>query len=156
MGTIERDIRPDQLPLSKSSKRVIEGAKQIAKSLDHNYVGPEHLLLSLITEKPIIETLRSGFGISHEKVRGVVRTIITPHKGRVTGTPGLTFRYQRVIELADLHAQEDHRQEITELDLLVGIIRERGVGAGVLATLKLDEAMLNKLKTAYIRVKHET
>lgn len=156
MTTPEQEGKPNQLPFSPTAEQVIVGAKKTAKRLNHEYARTGHLLLSLIQEKIIDETLRLGFNIEYGKISGAVQFIIGYGKDPVTGTPGLSLRFQRVIDFADLQAKEDKQQEITELDLLIGVIREgQGVGASVLAQFGLDENNLYKLKTTYINLKRQ-
>ncbi len=40
-----------QLPMSPRAKKVFESSQKVARTLNHEYVGPEHILLGLLREE---------------------------------------------------------------------------------------------------------
>jgi ATP-dependent Clp protease ATP-binding subunit ClpC len=61
---------PHELPLSAQSKSVIESAMLQARSLDHNYVGTEHLLLGLLHQPDTVAArLLTAQGLKLDDVR---------------------------------------------------------------------------------------
>jgi ATP-dependent Clp protease ATP-binding subunit ClpC len=49
-GRGEEDGMLQQIPLTPRTKRLMEVARGVARSLNHNYVAPEHMLLGIIAE----------------------------------------------------------------------------------------------------------
>lgn len=59
-----------KLPHTPRAKRVIEFAIEEAKSLNHNYVGTEHLLLGLLREpEGVAVQVLKNLGVEHARVR---------------------------------------------------------------------------------------
>jgi excisionase family DNA binding protein len=67
------------LGLTPQGKESIELAVQEARAFGHHYIGTEHMLLGLLRQQDSIATqsLRK-FGVTHEKVRELVKQILTP------------------------------------------------------------------------------
>jgi len=76
----KKDIR-SKLDRVKRSRDIIERAIKESKSLNHNYVGTEHLLLSLLHFKDgaAFQTL-SNFGLDIDKVRSEITHILAGRK----------------------------------------------------------------------------
>jgi ATP-dependent Clp protease ATP-binding subunit ClpC len=68
---------PAEIPFTPKTKRVFEQAFQEARQLDNRYIGPEHLLLSLVQEQESVAVkVLSSLGIDPAKVRTeVIRAI---------------------------------------------------------------------------------
>jgi ATP-dependent Clp protease ATP-binding subunit ClpC len=47
---------PVEIPFTPKTKRIFEQAFQQARQLDHRYIGPEHILLSLVEEQDSVAT----------------------------------------------------------------------------------------------------
>jgi ATP-dependent Clp protease ATP-binding subunit ClpA len=108
------------------AKRTLALAQDEAIRFNHNYIGPEHLLLALIREgEGVAGRVLNGLGIPLSKVRGEVERIIG--RGESTTSPSeitLTPRAMKVIELAiDESAKLGHHDVRTE-HLLLGLIRD--------------------------------
>ncbi len=81
------------IPFTPKSKKVIEFAMEEARSLGHNYIGTEHLLLGLIREtEGMASRVLLNLGLNLEKVRQEVMELLgsaTPgalNKGQGQGT----------------------------------------------------------------------
>lgn len=59
---------PNEVGLTGRAKRIIELAIEESRQLHHQYVGSEHLLLALLSEGTVRDTLENA-GVTHEKVR---------------------------------------------------------------------------------------
>jgi ATP-dependent Clp protease ATP-binding subunit ClpA len=108
------------------AKRTLALAQDEAIRFNHNYIGPEHLLLGLIREgEGVAARVLNGMGIPLSRVRGEVERIIG--RGESTSSPSeitLTPRAKRVIDLAiDESAKLGHHDVRTE-HLLLGLIRD--------------------------------
>lgn len=77
-----------KLPQTPRAKTAIQFAMEEARSLNHNYVGTEHLLLGLLREeKGVAAHVLVNCGVSHEAVRGEVLTLIGVGEVRRTAQP---------------------------------------------------------------------
>ncbi|MBI2173790.1 MAG: ATP-dependent Clp protease ATP-binding subunit, partial [Candidatus Omnitrophica bacterium] len=78
------------IPFTPKAKKVIELAMEEARSLGHNYIGTEHLLLGLIREgEGVASQVLMNLGLDLNRVRNEVITLLgssSPASG--TGAPG--------------------------------------------------------------------
>jgi len=73
------------IPFTPKAKKVIELAMEEARSLGHNYIGTEHLLLGLIREgEGVASQVLMNLGLDLNRVRNEVITLL----GSSTPTPG--------------------------------------------------------------------
>jgi hypothetical protein len=121
--------------------RAVNLAQEEARLLRHNYVGTEHLLLSLLYqgEGAAAEALQS-LQVCRDDVRGQVEEIIgsgqsDPPPGHLPFTP----RSKKVLELSLREAMRLGHHQIGTEHVLLGIIREgEGLAAQVLVRLGTD------------------
>lgn len=109
--------------LDDSCKRALTMAIDEARSLGHNYVGPEHLWLALFRASDgtarILETLSMDLGLARDEVTRVVGR--GAHAGgRLTLTPRTKKAIEMAVEEADHRGQPVARPE----HLLLGLVRE--------------------------------
>jgi excisionase family DNA binding protein len=119
------------------AREVLTLSRQEAQSLHHNYIGTEHLLLGLISQREgIAFQVLHNLDATPEKIREYVKSIVGRSDSIVHGEMGLTPRAKKAIELAvDEARQLDHHYIGTE-HLLLGLLREgEGIAAGVLEKL---------------------
>jgi ATP-dependent Clp protease ATP-binding subunit ClpA len=78
---IDAIARTDKLPQTPRAKKVIERAMEEARAMNHNYVGTEHLLLSLLREEDgVVATfLASRLGLCLDIVRQAVYEFTSPN-----------------------------------------------------------------------------
>jgi ATP-dependent Clp protease ATP-binding subunit ClpC len=126
------------------ARRVVVLAQDEARTLNHNYIGTEHILLGLIREdEGLAARALKALGVSLEETRQRVEDIIgrgvQAQKGHIPFTP----RAKKVLELSLREAlQLDHNYIGTE-HILLGVLREGdGVAAQVLVAsgVNLDRA----------------
>jgi ATP-dependent Clp protease ATP-binding subunit ClpC len=123
------------------ARLVVVRAQEEARTLDHNYLGPEHLLLGLTHEG--IGGVGAGalesLGIGLEAVRQRVEEIIGRGEQAPSGHIPFTPQAKEVLKLAlDESVQLGHRYIGTE-HILLGLIREGdSVAAHVLTGLGAD------------------
>lgn len=127
-------------PFTERARRSIVLAQEEAARLGNNYIGTEHLLLGIISEgESVAAKVLENLGISLEKVRAEVESIVG--KGTQTSSQEMVFtpRAKRVIELAFEEARSLAHNYIGTEHLLLGLVREgEGVAARVLANLSVD------------------
>ena len=82
------------IPFTPKAKKVIELAMEEARSLGHNYIGTEHLLLGLIREgEGVASQVLMNLGLDLNRVRSEVITLLgssTPATPTAGGTGGRT------------------------------------------------------------------
>jgi ATP-dependent Clp protease ATP-binding subunit ClpC len=80
------------IPFTPKAKKVIELAMEEARSLGHNYIGTEHLLLGLIREgEGVASQVLMNLGLDLNRVRNEVITLLgssSPAPAGSTGTGG--------------------------------------------------------------------
>ncbi len=123
------------------ARRVVVLAQEEARLLSHNYIGTEHILLGLISEREgIAAKTLERLGISLEAVRDKVDSIIGEGgPGAPSGHIPFTPRAKKVLELSLREALQLGHNYIGTEHILLGLIREgEGVGATVLMNLGAD------------------
>lgn len=124
---------------SERAQRVLYQAQEEARSLYHNYVGTEHILLGLIKEEDgVASRVLRNLGINYNDVRSKVESMIG--MGNVPGdVVGYTPRAKRVLELSFAEARRFNTNYIGTEHILLGLIREgEGVAVRILMELGLD------------------
>ena len=123
------------------ARRVVVQAQEEARSLDHDYVGTEHLLLGLIHESVggvAAKTLES-LGIGLEQVRQRVEEVTGRGEQAPSGHIPFTPRAKEVLKLALSESVQLGHHYIGTEHILLGLIREGdGVAARVLSGLGAD------------------
>jgi len=117
------------------ARKVISESSNEALHLNQNYIGTEHLLLSLVQSpagKYLIDATTHA-PISLETAREDVKNIVGEGEKKPTGEIKLTPRAKKVIELSVEEMRRVRLSKITPEVILLGLIREgTGMGAGVL------------------------
>lgn len=130
---------------SSRAQNVILLSQEVAKSLGHNYVGTEHILLGLLHEGEGIgaKTLKN-LGLDFSKVQEMVLKYVG--MGREEGSIlGFTPRTKKVFELSLESARELGTNYIGTEHLLIGLIKEgEGIASRILKELGLDYNKIEK------------
>ena len=137
--------------------RAVNLAQEEARLLRHNYVGTEHLLLSLLYQgEGIAAEALASLHVTREDALGQVMEIIG--SGGSDSDPGhlpVTPRCKKVLELSLREAMSLGHHQIGTEHLLLGIIREgKGVAAQVLVRLGADLPVARELVLSVLRA-HE-
>ena len=145
-----------EIPFTPTSKRILEQAIQEARQLDHNYIGPEHLLLALTQDRQgVAAKVLPNLGIDLAQVRTQVIRIIGEAAavpagrvpGRETKRSGSKALSEFGTDLTQLAAEDKidpvvgRQQEIERTIQILGrrtknnpvLIGEPGVGKTALA-----------------------
>ncbi|MDO5729643.1 MAG: ATP-dependent Clp protease ATP-binding subunit [Actinomycetaceae bacterium] len=122
------------------ARRVVVLAQNEAKSLKHNYLGTEHLLLGLIQEgEGVAAKALEMMGIERDAVRAAVIEMIGEGQQSNTGHTPFTPRAKKVLELSLREALQLGHNYIGTEHILLGLIREgEGLAAKVLIELGAD------------------
>jgi ATP-dependent Clp protease ATP-binding subunit ClpC len=133
---------------------VLATARDEADTLNHEYVGTEHLLLALVHEGDrsdsasgpgIAMTVLRTLGVDPEAVANRILGLVQRGQSRRMSGPDLpyTSRAKKVLELAMKEARELNHSYVGTEHLLLGLVREeKGIAAQVLAVsgLRLEHA----------------
>jgi ATP-dependent Clp protease ATP-binding subunit ClpC len=116
------------------ARRVVVQAQEEARTLGHNYIGTEHILLGLLSEREgLAAQALSSLGISLDAAREQVVEIAGAGTGQQSGHIPFTPRTKKVLELSLREAQRLGDDHIGTEHILLGLVREGdGVGAQIL------------------------
>jgi len=122
------------------ARQVVVFAQEESRSLGHNYIGTEHILLGLVREGDgLAARVLESLGIRLESVRSEVEEIIGRGQDAPTGHIPFTRRGKKVLELALREALNLGHNYIGTEHILLGLVREGdGVAAQVLVKLGAD------------------
>jgi excisionase family DNA binding protein len=159
LGKLARRVRklvpagplPDTFErLTKRGEAALALAQDEARSLNHNYIGTEHLLLGVLREgEGVGAKLLNEAGCDLPRMHQAVRDLVgrSPLSENVRGEICLTPRLKKVLQLATEEARRlDHSHVGTE-HLVLGLLAE---GEGVAGRLLKDVGM--ELTAARTRV----
>ena len=124
---------------TERAQKAILLAQEEAQSLQHNYVGTEHLLLGLLQEgEGIAAKALIGLGIGVEDLKSRIQTMIGGGSEEGAQLLGFTPRTKRVFELSFAEARTLGHNYIGTEHLLLGLLRE---GEGIAAKLLVDSGV---------------
>ena len=128
-------VETPDLPYNQQAQRVLELTREEARTLNHNYIGTEHLLLGLFDEGSAVADL-IALGLTAQNVRGGIMFILGGRpqpQGECGGSEvGFTPRTQTALALAVAEAKRLGEPAISPPHLLIGLMRE---GQGIAAML---------------------
>ena len=140
------------------ARRVVVGAQNEARTLGHDYIGTEHLLLGLIDEGNGlgVKALES-IGVSAEALRAGVTEIVgtaaapdSENDSLGSGHIPFTPRAKQVLRLALAEAQRFGHNYVGTEHLLIALIQEKdGVAGQVLAAAGAD---LRRVRAEVVRL----
>lgn len=122
-----------------------------ARTLKHDYIGTEHILLGLLLEEEGIGARAlESLDITAERVRAQVIQMVGVGEEEITGQIPFTPRAKKVLELALREALSLGHDYIGTEHVLLGLIREN---SGVAAQVLLDfDAYSQKVRNEVIRM----
>ena len=128
--------------LTGRARQAVTLAQDQARSLGHNYLGTEHLLLGLLVEgHGIAFRALDQLEVSAAAVRAEVEMIIGRGPQPPTGPIAFTPRTKKALELAWCEAKRLGHDDVGTEHLLLGLVREgEGLAAQVLHRLGVDRA----------------
>jgi ATP-dependent Clp protease ATP-binding subunit ClpC len=150
---------PGQMPFTPVAKRVLEASMQEARSLGHNYIGTEHLLLALVTlREGVSARILLDCHADPERIRAEVMRRLsgaerrTQQRASDPGPPsgngfeewirvGPGAGLRRLLMVAAARALDDGREGVEPRDVLLALTRDQQIGP-VLAELGVDDAAI--------------
>ena len=128
---------------TEKARKVILDAREKALEYKSNYLGSEHLLLSLLDDEDITVLVLSRFGLTVDKVKRTLTSQMV--KGSHTGEVLFAPDAKRVLEHAVEEARILHHQFVGPEHLIIGIVREKtGLGGRVLRGFGIDEYSIRR------------
>ncbi len=136
---------------TERARQVVVLASDEARTLKHNYIGTEHILLGLLREEEgLAARVLDSFDITVEEVRAQVARIVGQGDEVTTGEIPFTPRAKKVLELALRDALSLGHDYIGTEHILLGLVRENeGVAAGILLDFDADA---DKIRNEIIRL----
>jgi len=123
------------------ARRIVVRAQEEARTLNHDFIGTEHILLGLVHEgQGVAAKALESLGIGLEAVRQHVEELVPPGQVEVrSGHIPFTPRAKKVLELSLSEAKVLGHPYIGTEHILLGLLREGdGVAAHVLTALGAD------------------
>ncbi len=135
------------------ARRVIVLAQEEARSLQHNYIGTEHILLGLIREgEGIAAKALNAKGVELDNTRKQIKEMIGTGTVSPSGHIPFTPHAKQVLELSLREALQLGHSYIGTEHILLGLIREgEGVGTQVLIKMEVDLGDLRSTAMDLIR-----
>ena len=115
-----------QLPYTVKAKKAIDIAGKMSKSLHHNYIGTEHLLIGLLKENSgVAAKILNENGVELDKIVDLIKELIAPAEGTaVAESDGYSPRAAKVLENAEKEAVRFHADAIGTEHILIAMIKE--------------------------------
>ena len=113
-------------PYTAKARKALALAGRISRSLHHNYIGTEHLLLGLLREgSGVAACVLMSNGVEEEKLVQLIEDLIAPSSDvLVMDRDGYSPKTQKVLERAQAEAEHFHSEQIGTEHLLLAIIKE--------------------------------
>ncbi len=130
-----------QLPYTGKAKKAIDIAGRMSKSLQHNYVGTEHLLIGLLKEGTgVAARVLEENGVELKKTVDLIQELIAPAAGTTVAEPdGYSPRAAKVLENAAKEAERFHAEAVGTEHILIAMIKETDcVASRLLNTLSVN------------------
>jgi ATP-dependent Clp protease ATP-binding subunit ClpC len=136
---------------TERARQVIVLAQDEARTLGHDYIGTEHILLGLLREEDgLAARVLDSLDITVEEVRAQIARIVGQGDEVTTGQIPFTPRAKKVLELALREALSLGHNYIGTEHILLGLVREN---EGVAARILLDfDADAEKIRNEIIRM----
>src|ERR1700756_2550476 len=136
---------------TERARQVVVLAQEEARTLKHNYIGTEHILLGLLREEEgLAGRVLESLDITVERVRAQVVRIVGSGEEVTSGQIPFTPRAKKVLELALREALSLGHNYIGTEHILLGLVREN---EGVAARILLDfDADAEKIRNEIIRM----
>lgn len=124
--------------------RVLKQAEAFAQKLKHNYIGTEHLLLSLVSDQESSATKALlALGAGQERVMEAVERLIGRGQKSLTTEPVIVPRVVHVFEMAEEERRTLGDSQIGPNHILLGLLREgQGMAIIILRDLDVDLAQV--------------
>jgi len=133
---------------TERARKVLLLAKEEARRFNHDYIGTEHILLALITEREgVAAVVLQNLGVNLDVVRHETEKLMHPDAQTQNATGDLPFtpRAKKVLELSAEEARNMGHNYIGTEHILLGMLKEKeGVASQILMGLGIDLEIARK------------
>lgn len=115
---------------------ILKNAEKIRYQCKHPYVGTEHLLLSILNEENEVTKIFKDYQVTYETFKKELLNVV----GKATRTQELnlyTPMLKRVIEIAQINANENNKGLVTPTHLVLAMLEE-GEGVAIRILYNMD------------------
>ncbi|HZJ56747.1 MAG TPA: ATP-dependent Clp protease ATP-binding subunit [Clostridia bacterium] len=139
---------------TERAQKALLYAQEEARSIGHNYVGTEHLLLGLLREEGgAAAKVLKDLGMEIEKMREYIVNLVGKGNFNFSEGFGYTPRTKRVMELSFYEARNLSHNYVGTEHLLLALIREgEGVAARIMKDADID---LEKIRGLVMKILQE-
>lgn len=136
-----------QLSYTAKAKKAIEIAGRMSKSLQHNYIGTEHILIGLLKENTgVAAKVLNENEVELEKILGLIKELIAPAEAVLVEERGrYSPRAEKVFAGALREANRFHADAIGTEHLLLALLKEPDCVAS-----RLLNTMAVKIQKVYV------
>ncbi len=130
-----------QRSFTSKAQKALKLAEKASKTMQHNYIGTEHLLLGLLREGTgVAAKVLMDNKVDADQLLDLIENLIAPSgQTLVADTDGWTPRAQQIIENAGREAERFSIREIGTEHLLIAMIKETECAASrLLNTLSIN------------------
>ncbi len=115
-----------QKSFTSKAQKALKLAEKASKSLKHNYIGTEHLLLGLIREgSGVAANVLMENGVAADRLLDLIESLIAPSgQTAVADIDGWTPRAEQILENAKREADRFLSREIGTEHILIAIMKE--------------------------------
>jgi len=133
-------VRHGSARFNPQARQAMELAKREAVSLGHDHIGPEHILLGVLsTEHGLAVHALEQLGVTHERVRPQVVAIVGPGQSPPSGEIVLTPQARGIVERATSEARTTSCAYVGAEHLLLSLLHDKeSVTAQILRNLDVD------------------
>ncbi|GCE08057.1 Clp protease N-terminal domain-containing protein [Dictyobacter aurantiacus] len=130
--------------LNAYAKNVLALAQEEARSFNHNYIGTEHLLASLLRERDGLACLAlEKLGVTLDLVRAAIEEKIGRGPEPVQGEIDYVPRVRKVLSLSLDEAERQSSAFVRSEHILLALVRE---GGGIAADILDTQGVLGKVR----------
>lgn len=127
------------------ARRVVVMAQEGARTLRHNYIGTEHLLLGLLDGDTPASRALNALNITTDRVKAEIETRIGPGRAVPSGHIPFTPRSKKALEQALREALQLGHAHIGPEHILLGVAHDsEGVGGTILGSYNVTLDQLRK------------
>ena len=122
------------------AKKALDLSKRISKTLGHNYVGTEHILLGLVKEgEGVASKILAEHDVTFNKLKELIENLVAPGGITVMDRDGYSPKALYVLDWAAEEAANSENGKIGTEHILIGILRETDcVASRLLHTLGVN------------------
>jgi hypothetical protein len=130
---------------NQPAREVVARALAEARAFGHRYLGTEHLLLALTSDRGLAGATLAALGVTERAVRDSIERIIGRGRSGEGAALGITPRTKRVLEAAAKEPKRVGRQRCADPEhLLLALAASDGVAGDILAELSAGEDVVRE------------